>query len=326
MDTGVGRDGNPVIHVLTGVTAVGKTALSLEWADAHHAEIISCDPLLFYRGMDIGTAKPTPEDRARIRHHLIDIADVDQPLDIRAFVDRAERAVADIFGRGKQVLVCGASGFYLQSFYRPVVDSLEIPAAVREAVADALERDGLEGLVAELRVLNPAGLGNLDTRNPRRVVRALERCRVSGRDLATLRSEMTSQTNALTRARKKTVRLSRKRDDLDRRIRARVEVMLAAGLVGEVEGLLAKGLARNPSAARAVGYRETIAWLRTPGSIADLGEAIAANTRRLVRKQLTWYRSQLIPHRVVELQEAGLPDPASLFASDSAGGGSMLIP
>jgi tRNA dimethylallyltransferase len=158
------------------------------------------------------------------------------------------------------------------------------------------------------------------------VTRALERCLVSGCDLLSLRAAMDAQTNGLIRARKRTVRLSRERADLDRRVARRIHSMLEAGLVGEVEWLSARGLRANPSAARAVGYRETIAWLAQGGPVEELAGAIAASTRRLVRKQLTWYRTQLAPHRVVGLQEAGGVDISSLFAPESAGGGAMARP
>lgn len=314
------------IYVLTGPTAVGKTELSLRWAETFDAEIVSCDPLLFYRGMDIGTAKPTASQRSRVRHHLIDIAEVDQPLDIRAFVDLAEATVADIRSRSRRVLVCGATGFYLQAFFRPMVDLVGIPPELRESVRRRLEDEGLAALVEALRSLNPGGLGGLDIRNPRRVVRALERCLASGRDMATLKAEMDAQTNSLIRARKVTGRLSREREDLDRRIAQRVDEMLADGLIPEVKGLLARGLGKNPSAVSAVGYRETIEWLQHPGSKDALAAAIAGNTRRLARKQLSWFRNQLPEHRVIDLQEGG-EDGSSLLASVfSGGGGSIEIP
>ena len=326
MDKDQARDDAPVIHVLTGATAVGKTELSLVWAEAHDAEIVSCDRLLFYPGIDIGTAKPSLLERSRVPHHLSDIAEVDQPLDIRSSVERAEGVVEDTLSRTRQVLVCGATGFYLQAFYRPVVGAVQIPDEVRAEVGRRLQRDGLPSLVREVQALNPAGLGGLDLQNPRRVTRALERCLVSGQDLLSLRSAMEARSNSLIRARKRTVRLSRDRDALDRRIRRRITAMLEAGLVSEVEGLLTRGLAKNPSGVRAVGYRETMAWLEHPGPIEDLAEAIAGSTLRLVRNRLAWYRNQLAPHRVVELQETGEVDVSSLFESDSAGGGSMAIP
>jgi tRNA dimethylallyltransferase len=298
----------------------------MDWAEDLGAEIVSCDPLLFYRGMDIGTAKPTPAQLSRVRHHLIDIAEVDQPMDIRAFVERAEETVAEIHSRSRRVLVCGASGFYLQAFFRPVVDLVTVSPELRKEVGGRLDTDGLDALVEELRSLNPQGLGELDIRNPRRVVRALERCLSSGLDMATLRAEMEAQSNTLIRARKVTVRLARDKDDLNRRITARVNAMLEDGLVAEVEGLLKRGLERNPSAASAVGYRETIEWLRHPSAPETLAGAISGNTRRLVRKQMSWFRNQLPDHRVIDLQEGGV-DASSLLASVVSGrGGSMEMP
>jgi len=321
-----GASDEPPIFVLTGTTAVGKTELSLDWAEALGAEILSCDPLLFYRGMDIGTAKPTASELSRVPHHLIDISDVDQMVDIRTFVNLAERTVAAIRSRGRKVLVCGASGFYLQSFFRPVVDLVAVSAELRAELRSRLETEGLNILIEELAALNPQGLGGLDTRNPRRVIRALERCRASGRDIATLKRELEAQTNSLIEAGKVTVRLNRDRGDLDRRIVLRVEAMLAAGLIAEVEGLLARGLKRNPSAASAVGYRETIMWLRHRRSEDELAASIAGNTRRLARKQLSWFRNQFPAHRVIEIQEEGA-DPLSVLASVSSGtAGSMEIP
>lgn len=321
-----GASDDLTLFVLTGTTAVGKTDLSLGWAEALGAEILSCDPMLFYRGMDIGTAKPSPSQLSRVPHHLIDITEVDQPMDIRNFVDLAERTVAEIHSRSRKVLVCGASGFYLQAFFRPVVDLVAVSPELREQVRRRLEVDGLARLVDELRVLNPQGLGTLDIQNPRRVVRALERCLSSGSDMATLKAEMDAQTNTLIQARKITVRLSRERGDLDRRIAQRVEGMLSDGLVPEVEGLLARGLERNLSAASAVGYRETIAWLRQPSSAEALAAAIAGNTRRLARKQMSWFRNQLPDHRVIELQEGGANIASLLSAVSSGGGGSIESP
>ena len=120
-----------VIHVLTGCTAVGKTELALRWAEARHAEIVSCDSLLFYRGMDLGTAKPTRAELARVPHHLIDVRDVREPVDVTYFVQHARAAVDDIRRRGKTVLVAGGSGFYLKAFFGPVADEVDVPAEIR---------------------------------------------------------------------------------------------------------------------------------------------------------------------------------------------------
>jgi len=297
-----------ILHVLTGPTAVGKTEWALRWAERHGAEIVSCDPLLCYRGMDIGTAKPTPAERARAPHHLIDVLDVSDTMDVTRYVAAARAACEAIRARGRPVLVTGGSGFYLKSFFAPVADDVDVPPAVRATVAAALERGGLDALVEELRALNPRGLGSLDVRNPRRVVRALERCRASGRTLADLQEAFARQPPPWAGWRKQLVRLDRPRPELDARIEARVRTMLAAGLVAETERLLAGGLRRNPSAARAIGYRETIAMLegRLPG--AELAAAIGRDTRALVKKQLTWFRTQLPPHPVRAAAGGGAED------------------
>ena len=188
-----------VLYVLTGPTAVGKTELALRWAEAFGAEIVSCDSLLFYRGMDIGTAKPTPAERRRVPHHLVDILDITQTWDVAHYVTSARAVCEDIRARGRRVLVSGGSGFYLKAFFAPVADDVEIPAEVRRAVAARLDRDGLAAVVKDLRALNPEGVGALDVRNPRRVVRALERCLASQRTLADLAEAFARQTTALCR-------------------------------------------------------------------------------------------------------------------------------
>ncbi|MEI6861749.1 MAG: isopentenyl transferase family protein, partial [Verrucomicrobiota bacterium] len=170
-----------LLHLLTGPTAVGKTELALAWAQEHGAEIVSCDSLLFYRGADIGTAKPTAAERARVPHHLIDVCDITEPMDVTHYLTKSRAAVEDIAARGRAVLVTGGSGFYLKSFFAPVADAVAVPPDLRAAVAAKLAEEGLPALVAELRTLNPGGLGALDTDNPRRVTRALERCRTAGR-------------------------------------------------------------------------------------------------------------------------------------------------
>ncbi len=287
-----------VLHVLTGPTAVGKTAWALAWAERTGAEIVSCDSLLFYRGMDIGTAKPSAAERARVPHHLVDILDLAATMDVAEFTERARAACADILARGRRVLVAGGSGFYLKAFFAPVADEVDVPPEVRAAVAAQLAGEGLPSLVAELRQLNPAGLGALDVRNPRRVVRALERCRASGRTLAELAVAFAGQPPPFAGWTVRLVQLDRPRAELDTRIAGRVRAMLAAGLVQEVRGLLAAGLARNAAAARAIGYRETIACLEGRLRRDQLEASIVQDTRALVRKQLTWFRTQLPAHPV----------------------------
>lgn len=288
----------PILHVLTGPTAVGKTEWALRWAEENDAEIVSCDSLLFYRQMDIGTAKPTRQERARVPHHLIDIVEVTERMDVTQYVERALGSVAEILSRGRRVLVAGGSGFYLKAFFAPVADDVNVSEELRASVAAMPLTAALE----RLRVLNPAGLGELDVANPRRVTRALERCLASGRTLAELTDAFARQAPAFAGYTVELTRLDRAPLDLDRRIDARVAAMLRDGLVNEVRTLRARGLERNPSASRAIGYREVLAMLDGQLPQQDLAAEIAKNTRALVKKQRTWFRTQLPEHRVVSAE------------------------
>jgi tRNA dimethylallyltransferase len=292
------------LYVLTGPTAVGKTELALRWAEANNAEIVSCDALLFYPGMDIGTAKPTTAERTRVPHHLIDVCEVHESMDVTYYVTKALAAVADITARGKRVLVAGGSGFYLKSFFAPVADNVTVPVELRAEIERRLADAGLAALVAELKALNPQGLGALDVANPRRVTRALERCRASGKTLDVLAAEFAQMPAPFAGWDVRCTQLDRTPADLDERIARRVDAMLADGLVAEVERLRAAGIERNLSASRAIGYRETLAMLDGALPRAELAAEIVKNTRALVKKQRTWFRTQLPEHRVIAAESA----------------------
>jgi tRNA dimethylallyltransferase len=302
----------PTLHVLTGCTAAGKTEWALRWAEAFQGEIISCDSLLFYRGMDVGTAKPTAAERLRVPHHLIDVVPVAERMDVARYVALARAAAVRIGERGRPILVVGGSGFYLKAFFSAVADDVEVPPAVRAEVAGRLGAGGLPAVIEELRRLNPAGLGGLDLANPRRVVRALERSLAAGRPFLELAAEFGRRPSPFADWTMVLAEIARPPEELERRIAARVEHMLAAGLVEEVRRLAAAGLRDNPSAAAAIGYREVLACLDGTLAPAALAAAIAARTRALVKKQRTWFRTQLPAHPVRPAGE--LRAPAELFA------------
>ncbi len=296
----------PILRVLTGCTAVGKTELALRWAEHNNAEILSCDSLLFYRGMDIGTAKPSRDELARVPHHLIDTNGLRDQMDVGRYVQAALACARDIHARGKSVLVAGGSGFYLRAFFHAVVDDVEVSPALRERIRGQAPAEAL----AELRALNPQGLGALDTANPRRVTRALERCLSSGLTLSQLAQEFQAKPAPFADWETRLLRLDREPTELEGRIAERVRKMLAAGLVDEVRALAGEGLRDNPSAARAIGYREVLDVL--DGRLAESGleQAIVSNTRALVRKQRTWFRTQVPPHRALhpdKVDATGLP-------------------
>jgi tRNA dimethylallyltransferase len=301
-----------ILHLLTGPTAVGKTALALDWAEARDAEILSCDASLFYRGMDIGTAKPSAAERARVPHHLIDVCGVRERMDVAKYVGLARAAAEEVVARGRQVLVTGGSGFYLKAFFGPVADELVTPPELRAEIEGRLAREGLAALLAELRGLNPGGLGDLDQQNPRRVTRALERCRASGRTLAELAAEFAARPGPFADWELRAVILEREPEELRERIGRRVEAMLREGLVEEVRCLREEGIEENPSAASAIGYRETLAMLRGELPQVELAPQIALNTWKLVRKQRTWFRTQL-PSAGVRTVPAAEAKAADLF-------------
>jgi tRNA dimethylallyltransferase len=192
----------------------------------------------------------------------------------------------------------------LRTFFAPVADGVEVPAEVRARV----EKLPLAEAVAELRRLNPQGLEKLDAANPRRVARALERCLASGKTLPELTEEFARQRAPFDGWRSVLTRLDRPALDLAGRIEARVVAMLRDGLVDEVRRLRAAGLEKNPSAARAIGYREVLAMLEGKLGEGELTDEIAQNTRALVKKQRTWFRTQLPEHKVVMAEEASAAD------------------
>ncbi len=299
--------------MLTGCTAVGKTEWALRWAEANDAEIVSCDSLLFYRGMDIGTAKPTTSEQTRVRHHLIDIREPMVGMDIGEYVQLAICAVKAIQNRGKRVLVTGGSGFYLKAFFEPVVDDVSVSDATQERVASIYREEGLEGMIAALADLDEDYEESVDTQNPRRVLKALERCLETGKSLKELKEALAEQTNALTLAPKQLVVLERNREELDARIETRVELMLEAGLIDEVNRLREKGFEVNPSAVGAIGYRETLEYLDRGLGRDELVSSIIFNTKRLAKKQRTWFRSQLSTGNRLNISESESAEIGTLF-------------
>lgn len=282
----------PAIHVLTGPTAVGKTEAALRWAEQHDAEILSCDSVCVYRGMDVGSAKPTPEEQRRVRHHGLDLVDPSERYSVSQYVDMAREAIAGAHARGKRVLVTGGSGFYLAAFFGPVTDEVEIPQAIADEVR-MLQRQGLAALLLRLRDLEGARLPDwLDAQNPIRVAKALERRLASGRSLDSLRDEFLTRRGPFADHPVTFELLERPDDELKARIAARTEQMLASGIIEESERLLAMRLDPDLTSSRAVGYRAVMDWLEGGKRVAmsGLAERINLDTWALVRKQRKWFR------------------------------------
>jgi tRNA dimethylallyltransferase len=298
-----------VIYMLAGVTAVGKSKISIQWAAKNSCEIVSCDSVAVYKGMDVGSAKPSIRDRQQVVHHGIDLVDVRDVFSVADYQAYATEVVEQIKGRKVSVLVAGGSGFYLQSFLTPVVDDIVVTREIREEVEQIYANDHLVGIVARLKELNPDGVGTLDTLNPRRVMRGLERCMASGKTILQLKDEFAAKPKAFPKFDKKVLWLDRENEDLENRISNRTEGMLKEGIVAETEGLLRAGIEGNAPASNAVGYRECIAFLK--GKLQEdqlLGE-INKSTRQLVSKQRKWFRKYLGKEaRVILEQDLELDD------------------
>jgi len=282
----------PAIHVLTGPTAVGKTETALRWAEQNDAEIISCDSICVYRGMDIGSAKPTLEEQQRVRHHGLDLVNPSQRYSISQYVDMARAAIAGAHARGKRVLVTGGSGFYLAAFFGPVTDELEIPQAITDEVR-TLQRQGQASLLLRLRELEGEKLPEwLDVQNPIRIAKALERRMASGRTLDSLRDEFLTRRGPFADHPVTCVLLERPDAELKARIAIRTASMLRDGIIEESERLLALNLDPELTSSRAVGYRAVMDWLEGGKRVATSGlaERINLDTWALVRKQRKWFR------------------------------------
>lgn len=301
----------PPLYFLSGPTAVGKTELSLRWAKALNAEIVSCDAVQFYRGLDIGSAKATLADQEQVRHHFLDIRSPDQLYTVGDYQSEVRPLIESLHQAGKNVLITGGSGFYLSSFFLPLAEVPAPPPEIREEVRQTLASEGLAALTKRLLRLDSRADEHLDLRNPVRVARALERCLTTGQSLAEQKKEQEQARTGWEEYSRKIILLSRPRESLHQRAAARVRQMIAEGLLEEVRQLQKAGLEKNPSAAKAIGYRETLAYLRGEyDNPLDWENAIITSTRRLIRKQETWFR-RFFPeawNRRLNLEEH--PNPA----------------
>jgi len=271
--------------LLVGPTAVGKTEIAIQLAEKLNGEIVSADSRVFYRGMDIGTAKPTPEERARVPHHLIDIAGPDEILSLAVFQEKARQAIADIHTRGKLPLLVGGTGQYIRA-----VTQGWTPPEVKpnQPLRDALEKmqkaDGGGRLHARLNVIDPQAAASIDARNLRRTVRALEVIFTTGYRFSEQRGQRDSPYALLT------IGLNRPRAELYERIDARIERMFEAGFVEEVKALLAKGFSPELPSMSAIGYREVVRVVSGQLNGEQAGAEMRRATRVFVRRQANWFK------------------------------------
>jgi tRNA dimethylallyltransferase len=268
---------------IAGPTASGKSAVALQLAARLGGEIISVDSMQVYRGMDIGTAKATPSERTQVPHHLIDVREVNELFDVALFLRLAKEAERDISGRGRLPIYCGGTGMYFNALASGVG---KVPGSNAEVRA-TLEETPLAKLLDELASTDPETFARIDQSNRRRVVRALEVIRVTGRPYSEQRAKWARAQGGAWFG------LARGREDLSRRINARVEGMFAAGLVEETQELLKRGLEENRTAMQAIGYRQVVEHLRGERDLQTTIDLVKQKTRQFAKRQGTWFRNQL---------------------------------
>lgn len=265
---------------------MGKSDLAMQLAGETAGEIISADSMQVYRGLDIGTAKPSPQKRFRIPHHLIDVAELCQTFDAGQFVKRATQAVREIQQRQNLPIFCGGTGFYLKA-YREGLDDLP---PRNPALRSDLEQTTPEKLLEELCQKDPLLFAQIDQKNLRRVIRALEIIRQTQHPASAQRQQWAARTTLPPPA--PLIVLFRPAGCLRKRIHQRVDAMFCAGLVEETKALLKSGIHENPVASRALGYRQVLRYLENQGSLSETIALVKTKTWQFARRQLTWFRKQ----------------------------------
>ena len=287
---------------LLGPTAVGKTEIAIQLAQHLNAEIISVDSRQIYRQMNIGTAKPTSEEQQAARHHLIDCVDISQPFSVADYQALVDAAITDIQSRGKQVLLVGGAGLY----FRAVVDGLfEGPGAdpaLRAQLKQEAAEHGVNALHDRLRACDPESADRIHPNNKVRVIRALEVYELTGTPMSELQQQWHPEKQRYPFI---AFCLTMPRALLYHRIEQRVDVMLANGLIAEVESLLAAGYSRDTIALQSFGYKELIAYLDGECTYMEAISQLKQNTRRFAKRQLTWFRKDT---RIEWIDRESTPD------------------
>jgi tRNA dimethylallyltransferase len=272
---------SPNLIAILGPTAVGKSALAIQLAREFRGEIISADSRTVYRGMNIGTAKPTPEEQALAPHHLIDVVQPDETFTLADYQHRADTTIAEIHARGAIPFLVGGTGLYV----RAVLEGLSIPrVAPNLARREELEKLDAEFLYARLQTLDPLAASRIEPRNKRRVIRAIEVCESSGTPISELQKLNAPNYRVLR------IGLTMPRAQLYERINARVDAMIAHGLIDEVRGLIERGYAPDLPSMSGLGYRQIIDFLQGKTALEEAVRVLKRDTRRFVHHQYTWFR------------------------------------
>ena len=274
----------PVIYI-TGATASGKSALAMRLANTLGGEIISVDSMQVYCGLNIGTAKPSPQEQNEIQHHLIDVAQLSEAFDAAQFVSLAQQALKMIWKRGRVPIFCGGTGLY----FRALIEGLGESPPGDESLRDELAQMPIESLVTELRIKDPEAAKQVDLKNSRRLLRAIEVIRLTGRPY----SEQRTGWNNVDKAPQNLFCISRDVDVLNQRIHKRVDEMFNQGLVEETQTLIKKGLRNNRNACQALGYRQVLDLLDGKLDLENVVQQVKTKTRQFAKRQRSWFRNQM---------------------------------
>ena len=272
---------------LVGPTASGKSEVGLCLAEMAGAEIISLDSMTLWREMDIGTAKPTPAERARVRHHLIDVLDPAESFNAARYAELAAAAAGDIQARGRVALFVGGTGLYLRALVAGLFEGPQADWPLRDTLKNFAAEHGTRALHERLRSVDPAAAERIHQNDLRRIVRALEVFEKTGKPITELQQQWRPRADQWPPV----ICLELDRHDLYERIDRRVDAMMAAGFLAEVQRLLQRPRGVGQEAAQALGYKELIAHLRGEIALDDAVELIKRNTRRFAKRQMTWFRS-----------------------------------
>lgn len=280
------------VVVLSGPTGVGKTSLSLELASAINGEIVSADSMQVYKGMDIGTAKATLQERMQVAHHLIDILDVSQKYNVVDFYHDAMAALSDICHRGKVPIVVGGTGFYIRALLKGPPPGPPSKPELREKLEEQLDRVGVQAMYDSLYDIDPTYALTISTNDKQKILRALEIIAVTGLNVSSLPQQKDADEDIFDFY---CYFLHRPKDELHKRIELRCEAMLESGFIEEVEGLIQKGLLENSSAKEAIGYRQAIEFLDSRRTLEDFRffkEKFIIASRKYIKRQFTWFKKE----------------------------------
>lgn len=288
----------PSILCVVGPTASGKTRLAVELAKALHGEVLSCDSMQIYRRMDIGTAKPTPEETQGVPHHMIDVIGPEEPFSVGRYVEMADPILQDILSRGKTCVLCGGTGLYADSLMAGRTFAPYPETGRRQELEALADREGTEAVLEKLRAVDPDSAERLHPGNRRRIIRAMEVYLETGKTI----TQHNLETQAVPpKYHPLWIGLDfTDRADLYRRIDRRVDLMMEDGLLDEIQRLLSEGVPPTATSLQAIGYKEPMAALRGEMTMEEAVEKVKQESRRYAKRQLTWFRRNKEIHWIMQ--------------------------